>query len=476
MPNLKQRTITGLKWSAIERFSAQGISFVISIIIARILSPADYGVIGMITIFIGVSYVFINSGFGSALIQNQSRNEKDFSTVFWYSLVASFFFYLLLFFAAPWIAMFFKTPILLPITRVVGLNIIIGSLSIIHSTKLTIAIDFKTQTKISLIAVFITGILGIVMAYQGFGVWALVCQGLAASFITTISLWLYIRWKPRWIFSFESFKELFGYGSKLMLSGLLDTIYSNIYQLVIGKKYNATDLGYYSRALGLVQLPSITLTGVIQRVTFPVLCEIQHDSQRLTENYRRLLKMTAFIIFPIMAFLVALGEPLVRVLLTDKWLPTVPYMQVLSISYMFYPIHAINLNLLAVKGRSDLFLRLEIIKKIMITLVLFVSVPFGILVMCYGSIITSVIGLAINTYYTGTLIQYGFLKQINDLKKSVLVALLAGVAAFLPSMYFTNLLLQLLVGGTIGAIMLIGCALLLKMEELSEIRLTILSK
>jgi len=354
MPGLKQKTAAGLKWSAFERFSSQGISFVISIIIARILSPSDYGIIGMISIFMGISGVFIGAGFGAALIRKQNRTDIDFSTVFYYNIVVSLFFYLVLFLCAPLIARFYDTPILTSITRVVSLNIVIGAFGAIQSTKLNIAIDFKTQTKISLISLLITGSIGITLAYTGFGVWALVFQQLAATFISTVLLWFFIGWKPLWVFSMASFKDLFGFGSKLMLSELLDTVYKNIYQVVIGKKFSSADLGFFTRAKGLVQLPSSNITRIIQRVTFPVLSEIQNDTARLGKNYRKLLKMSAFVIFPLMMFLVALGESLIKILLTDKWLPAVPLMQVLCFSSMFYPIHAINLNLLQVKGRSDL--------------------------------------------------------------------------------------------------------------------------
>jgi len=470
MVSLKQKTLGGVKWSAFERFSTQGISFIISIILARILSPSDYGVIGMISIFIAVSTVFTGAGFSAALIRKQDRTEIDFSTVFYYNLSVSILCYLLLFFAAPWIASFYKTPLLTSITRIVGLNIFFGALGTIQITKLTIAIDFKTQAKISLISVFITGAIGILMAYNGFGVWALVFQGLSATIISTSLLWYFVRWKPSLIFSVASFKELFGFCSKLMLSGLLDTIYNNIYQLIIGKKYSASELGYFTRATGLVQLPSSNITGVIQRVTFPILSEIQHDSERLTNTYRRLLKMSAFIIFPIMALLAALGEPLVQLLLTDKWLPVVPILQVLAVSYMFYPIHAINLNLLQVKGHSNIFLRLEIIKKIMITIILFASVPFGIMGICYGMVITSLIALIINTYYTGKIIKYGFFKQMNDLKLSFCISIIVCASAFFLTKYFNSLILQLFFGGLSGVIVLLGGAYLFKMDELKEIR------
>jgi O-antigen/teichoic acid export membrane protein len=476
MPGLKQKTIAGLKWSAIERFATQGIGFAISIVIARILSPSDYGLIGMISIFIAVSNVFVGAGFGSALIRKQDRTEADCSTVFYYNILVSTLFYFLLFMAAPRIADFYHTPELTTITRVVGLNIIIGAFGAIQSTKLSIAIDFKTQAKISLIVVVITGGVGLAMAYKGFGVWALVIQGLASAILTSLLLWYFVRWKPLWTFSVSSFKELFGFGSKLMLSGLLDTIYSNIYQLIIGKKYLAVDLGYYTRAVGLVQLPSSNITGIIQRVTFPVLSEIQHDAERLKKNYRRLLKMSAFIIFPVMVLLAALGKPLVILLLTEKWLPAVPLMQVLCFSAMFYPIHAINLNLLQVKGRSDLFLRLEIIKKILITLVLFVSVPFGVLAMCYGTIFTSLVALIINTYYTGKLIRHGFFDQMKDIVPVLVLSLLAGLAAFLPTLFFKGNLIQILIGGIAGGGIFLGAGYLFKLQEMSEIKAILLKQ
>ena len=468
MTDLKQKTASGLKWSAFERFSTQGISFIIGIIIARILTPADYGIIGMIAIFTGISGVFVGAGFGAALIRKQDRTDIDFSTVFYYNLFVSLFFYSILFICAPLIAKFYDTPILIPITRVVSLNIVIGAIGAIQSTKLNIAIDFKTQTKISLIAVTITGSIGIFLAYNGFGVWALVFQGLASTLISTGLLWYFIGWKPKWAFSVNSFKDLFGFGSKLMLSGLLDTIYQNIYQVVIGKKFSAADLGFYTRAIGFVQLPSSNITGVIQRVTFPVLSEMQSDIHRLANNYRKLLKMSAFVIFPMMMLLAALGEPLIKIVLTDKWLPAVPLIQALCFSYMLYPIHAINLNLLQVKGRSDLFLRLEIIKKILITIVLFATAPFGVLIMCYGIILTSVLALIINTHYTGKLIQIGFLTQIKDMLPILLLSFASGVMAYLPSLILKENFSQLIAGGLTGSIFFIGISWLFNFDELTE--------
>ncbi len=476
MTSLKQKTATGLKWSSLEKFSSQGIGFIINIIIARILSPADYGIIGMISIFTAVAGVFVAGGFGAALIRKQNRTDIDFSTVFYYNIVVSIFFYLVLFILAPFIAKFYNTPILTLIIRIVGLNIVIGALGTIQSTLLNIAIDFKTQTKISVITLIITGTIGISMAYSGYGVWALVFQGLSSALISTGLLWVFIGWKPKWEFSYDSFKELFGFGSKLMLSGLLNAIYQNIYQVIIGKKFTSADLGFFTRAKGLVQLPSSNITSVIQRVTFPVLSEMQNDTKKLTSNYRKLLKMSAYVIFPLMMLLFSLSEPLVRILLTDKWLPAVPLVKVLCFSYMFYPIHAINLNLLEVKGRSDLFLRLEIIKKVLITIVLFASAPFGVLVMCYGTILTSVLALVINTYYTGKLIQIGFFRQIKDILPLLVMSIITGIIAYLPTLLFEESYFQLGLGSILGILFYIASSYVFKINELNELRNFILRR
>lgn len=476
MKSFRQKTITGLKWSAAEHLSSQGIAFIINLIIVRILTPADYGIMGLVTVFLGISQVIINAGFASALIRKQDRSEEDFSTVFYYNVFSGVILYLLLFVAAPWIATFYQIQELELVIRIVGLTMIIASLSTIHTTKLTIAVNFKTLTKISLISSISAGVLGICLAYMGYKVWALVLQALATSVISTMLLWIYVKWTPKWLFSFASFKELFGFGSKLMLSGLLETVYNNLYQMIIGKKYTASDLGYFTRATVIVQLPSNNITEVIQRVTFPVLSEMQQDVKALTHSYRRLLKMSAFVIFPVMAFLIALCESLVKLVLTDKWIAIVPFIRVLCLGYMFYPIHAINLNLLKVKGRSELFLRLEILKKIVITIVLFATVPFGILIMCYGTVFTSLVALVINTYYSGKLIEHGFLKQMEDIRPAFFVSVVSGVGAFLPSLYFNDPVIKLLTGAAIGLIVLVCSAHFLRLAEFEELKKMLLKR
>jgi O-antigen/teichoic acid export membrane protein len=452
MASIKQKTVVGLKWSMIDRFSSQGIRFIISIIVARILSPADYGIIGMIMIFIEISGVFVGGGFGAALIRKPNRTDTDLSTVFYYNIVASIFFYLLLFIAAPYIASFYGKTIITPLIRVIGISVIIGAFGAIQSTILNIKIDFKTQTKISFITLIISGTVGITMALKGYGVWTLVVQSLIQTFFSTILLWIFIKWQPKRIFSGSSFRELFGFGSKLMLSGLIDTTYKNIYQVIIGKVFTPADLGFFTRAKGIAQLPSSNLTDVIQRVTFPVLSEMQDNLAQLESNYRKLLKMSAFVIFPLMLLLSALSEPLIKILLTDKWLSAVPLLQILCFGYMFYPIHAINLNLLQVKGRSDLFLKLEIMKKMVTTIILFITAPLGVLFMCIGIVVSSLISLVINTYYTGQLIQIGFFKQIRDILPILILSVISGAVAYATLFIIKESYFQLTTGGILGGL------------------------
>jgi len=467
MKSIKQKTITGLKWSTAESFSSQGIRFIISIFIARVLSPSDYGIIGMVMIFIEISGVFVGGGFSAALIQKQNRTDTDFSTVFYYNIAISLFFYFLLFITAPFIASFYGIEILTPLIRVIGLNVIIGAFGAIQNTILNIKIDFKTQTKITFISLIISGAVGITMALKGYGVWTLAVQSLIQTFISTGLVWIFIHWKPIRVFSGNSFRELFGFGSKLMLSGLIDATYNNIYQVIIGKLFTSADLGFFTRAKMLAQQPSWSLTAVIQRVTFPILSEMQNDLLLLGSNYRKLLKMSAYVIFPLMMLLCALGKPLIEILLTDKWLPALPLLQILCFGYMFYPIHAINLNLLKVKGRTDLFLKLEIIKKTVTTFILVVTAPLGVLVMCIGIVVSSLIALVINTYYTGKLINIGFFEQIRDILPIMILSVVSGVIAFIPSLMFNEIYFQLGIGGVLGCLIYFIGSLLFFSNELN---------
>lgn len=465
---LKSKTVKGLTWSSIDRFSSQGISFIFSILIARILSPHDYGIVAMVSIFFAVAQSFIDSGFTNALIRKKERTEEDLSTCFYFNIIVGLFFYGVLFCAAPYIAEFFHQPILNPVVKVSGVSILFNSLSVVQNAQFSYKIEFKTVAKISLSSALLSGIVGLVLAYGGYGVWALVLQGVFATFARTLLLWTLSKWRPKKGFYKDSFNYLFGYGSKILASGLIDTIYNNVYPMVIGKCYSPTQLGNFSRAFGWAQLPSANITGVIQRVTFPVLSEIQDDDIRLEVNYRRLLRLSGFIIFPLMVGMAALAVPIVHVFLTSKWDGCVVYLQIICFSMMWHPIHALNLNLLQVKGRSDLFLRLEIIKKIVGLGILFITLPISILVMCVGCIAESLINLLVNTYYTGKLIGIGYIDQMRDLIPILLNSFFMGVVIFFTIDLFSSEVVQLILGTVLGFLIYLSGAYLFTRRELNE--------
>ena len=454
--SLKKKAINGVVWSAIENFAAKGVQFILGIVLARILVPEDYGLIGMIMIFLAISATFVDSGFSKALIQKKNRDEKDFSTVFYFNIAIAACFYAILYFIAPLIADFYNQEILISLVRVIGLIIIINSLAVVQRSKFTINIDFKTQTKASLLSVTISGIFGIYLAYSGYGVWALVFQAITRAFLNVALLWYFSKWMPRDGFHYDRFKSLFSFGSKLLIARLIDTVYKNIYLITIGKLFSASELGFYTRAKQLNDFPSANITSILQRVTFPLLSGIQDDNVRLKENYRLIIKLSALIVFPLMIGLAALAKPIIILILTEKWLNSVWMLQLLCFAGMWYPIHSLNLSVLNVKGRSDLFLRLEIIKKVIITIVLIVSIPFGIKAMIIGQIITSVLGLVINTYYTNLIISYNLIQQLSDIFGVLIVSILMGAIIYFTIGYIENNLHQLIVGFLEGVIFYIG--------------------
>lgn len=476
MGELKQKTVKGTVWSAVERFSVQGVQFIVMIVMARILTPEDYGLVGMLAIFLAVSQSLIDSGFSQALIRKMDRTEIDNCTVFYFNIVVGLVLYLILYFLAPLVAKFYDAPAITSIMRVICISVIINSLVVVQRALYTVNIDFKTQAKASLSAAIVSGIIGITMAYKGFGVWSIVTQQLTNLGINAGLLWLFSKWRPRLLYSWKSFRELFSFGSKLMLSGLLDTLYKNIYTLVIGKVFNASSLGHYTRAHQFADFPSSNLTGIMQRVTYPVLCNIQEDDERLKNVYRRFLKLSAFIIFPLMLGLSAVSEPFVEIFIGRQWSYCSSLLQILCFSMMWFPIHAINLNLLQVKGRSDLFLRLEVIKKIIGIAMLCVTIPMGLTVMCFGQIISSIVALIINTYYTGKLIDIGFFKQMKDLLPITLLSL----AMFAVVLAVVNLIddihLQLVCGIIVGTATYISASILFKFNEINELKALITRK
>lgn len=433
-------------WSTLERFSVQGVQFVFMLIMARLLMPSDYGIIAMLSIFLAIAQSLIDCGFSDALIRKIDRSTADCSTVFYFNILVSGLLYLILFVAAPWVADFYTTPLLCTVMRVVCLSIIINSFAVVQRALFVSDVDFKSQAKASLVAAFISGIVGVYLAFIGFGVWALVVQSLISAIINTLMLWLISSWRPHWIYSRESFHELFAFGSKMMVSGLINTIYNNIYPIIIGKIFSAEQLGYYSRAQQFADLPSSNITNILKRVTYPVMCKVQDDQALLLNTYRRLIRMSCFVVFPLMLGLSALAEPFIIVVLGEKWQSAAHLLQIICFAMMLYPVHSLNLNLLQTKGRSDIILKLEIIKKVLGVVLIACTAPFGLEVMCYGMVFNSVLSLFINTYYTGKLLNFGIYAQMKEIVPSLLLSLIMSGGTYLVAISISNPLYSLFAG------------------------------
>ena len=466
---LKQKTVKGLAWNTIQNFTNHGVEFMLMLFMARLLGPKEYGLIGLTSVFIAISSTFVNSGFSSALIRKKDCTNDDFSTVFIFNLFVSFLCYIIIFIIAPYVGDFYNEPVLCPVLRVLGLMLITQAFCAVQNTILTKNIDFKKKTKITVSKNIISGLIGLLFALLGFGVWALVIQSLTASVLFSIMLWSKTEWYPNMHFSMKSFKELFGYGSKLLISSLINTTYGQIYPIVIGKFFSAATLGNFSRARHWGSLGSKNLTNIIQGVTFPVLAKVQDDDKRLENIYRRMIKTSCFIIFPIMIGMSAVAYPLTLVIIGEKWEFSAYLLQIVCFSMMWYPVHALNLNLLQVKGRSDLFLKLEIIKKIVGICILCISVPMGIVAMCYFNILSSLIALFINTYYTGKLINVGFMKQIRDITPTLILSMIMWVVVLSTIQFIPNKYVQLSVGILIGSAIYIAGSYFFKYPELKEV-------
>lgn len=436
---------------------------------ARLLLPSDYGMIGMLAIFLQLSQTFVDCGFTNALIQRKERTETDFSTAFYCNILISITIYGILFLSAPLIADFYQLPQLTSVTRVIALNFIFTSFSAVHKTKLTINVDFRTQSKASLAAAIISGSIGIFAAYKGMGVWALVYQSVLNSLLLTILLCYFVRWKPLLKFSKQSFNNLFSFGSKLMIANFINIVYKNLYTLIIGKKFSAVMLGYYTRAEQFASFPPYNINAVISRVTYPILSSIQDDNQRLSNTYRKYIQLTSFLIFPLMVGLAALSEPVIRLLLTEKWIGIVPLLQILCIAWMYDHISAINLNLLFVKGYSDRALKLEFIKKSIATIILFISIPFELKGMCWGRVLYSLIATYLNAYYTKTLIGLGFAQQIKDIFPCMILSFAMGGIILGITIFIKSSTLQLVIGTCAGIIFYMLIAWKCKMNSFKEI-------
>lgn len=465
---LKNLASRGMFWSALDKIGVQVGQLIVGVVLANLLSPDDFGLIGMLSIFLAISQTFVDCGMEKGLVQKHDRSEIDFSTVFIFNFFASLVIYILLFVCSPAIASFYDRPELTQICRVLSLIIIINSLAIVQRAKLTIAVDFKIFAKARVIAFTIGGGLAIYLAQCGFGVWSIVWQILVTSVITTVLFWLWSHWRPSVHFSNESFVYLWKYGYRILLSGLYGQGMINAYNLVIGKFYSPIQLGFYTNARKYAEVSSASISGVLQQVTFPILAALQNDSERLTSVYRRIVRMTVFATVPTMMLIAMLADPIVRVLLKDEWYPMIPLLRIMCLVTVFYPVSVLNLNVLNAVGRSDLFLRTNLIKSPIMIGSLLITIPLGVQAIVIGQAVASLLGFCVNTYYPGKLFGYGLKEHLWDSLPFLIGTGIMSFAVLITNSLVSDAYLQLVLGGGAAIASYVGFAGLMQFDELSE--------
>ena len=465
----KKSVLSGLMWRYAERCGAQIIQFVVQIILARLLAPSDYGIIGLITVFISISLVFAQSGLGQALVQRKQIDNEEFSTVFYFSMIFSIILYGILFLCAPVIANFYNETVLTSVVRILGITVIIGAINSVQQAYVQKTMQFKRFFWSTLGGTLVSAVVGIYMAYNGYEVWALVGQQIANQLVNTLILWFTVKWRPMLMFSVSKAKQLFSYGWKLLCSSLIDTIYSNIYSLIIGKFYSSTELGYYNRGKQFPVLVIQNINSAIDSVLFPVMAEAQDEKQRLKAMVRRSIVTSTFFIFPAMAGLAAIAKPLTVILLTDKWLPAVPFIWFCCFTYAFWPIHTANLQAIKAVGRSDIFLKLEIIKKLIGVSVLVITMPFGLYTMMWGRCMTTVLSSFINAYPNKKLLGYSYLEQVKDMLPSFVLSVIMLVAVMAVQLLNLNNWLTMIIQIMFGALVYLVMAKIFRLECLEYI-------
>lgn len=444
--------MNGAIWTFIDILINKGAYFIATIVLAGILGPKEFGLIGMIMLFISIGNTLIDSGMSTSLIRSNNVTENEYSTVFITNILMSVLVYLILFFIAPFIASFYEQPILINVIKWYCLGFVITSLRSIHNVKLMKEMEFRKITILNLPGIIISVIIAIWMGYKGYGIWSLVSLFLINQFISTVLFWLFIKWKPSFYFDFANYKDHFKFGYKLTLSALLNTVFENIYNILIGKFYNVKTLGFYERAYTFNNYPVSILSGIILKVSLPSLTSIKGDEVRLQKAYKSIMQMSFLISASGLAFAALLAHQIVKLVLGEQWLPIVPLFQVLSVSFMFYPIHSLNINILSVFGRSDLFLKLEVVKKIMILTVVAICFNFGVIGLVWSSVINSILALIINTHYSGRFLNYPTKNQLLDLLPTLATVLVTVsiVYGFQMVIAPTNLILQIVISFVIG--------------------------
>nr|WP_317632847.1 lipopolysaccharide biosynthesis protein [uncultured Flavobacterium sp.] len=477
--SLKKQALRGAVWTYSQQFGTQLISFLVSIVLARILLPEEFGLIGMIAIFMGIGTTLFDGGMTSSLIRSDNLEDSDYSTVFIFNLLVSIGVYFIVFAGSPFIADFYNQPELTNITRVYALSFIFSAFGSVQNTILTKAMNFKKQALLTIPSLLLSSFVGILMAKRGYGVWSLVGMTLANTFVFSCVLWISSGWKPNLKFSKQKFKKHFNYGYKLTLSGLLDIIFTNMYQIVIGRFFSASIVGYYTRANQLMMMPVANVSSALNKVAFPLFAQLQNDDGRLKNAYKRIMLLVIFIICPVIVLMIVLAKPLTILLFTDKWLPMVPIFQVLCLSGLLYPLHLYNLLILQVKGKSDLFLKIEVIKKIIAAIVLIVSFYYGLFGLLWGQLFFSIIALFINTFFAGLMINYTMKQQLKDMLPIFLLSACMGGAMYLLDHYLVSDLsniLSLFLNSLFGVAIYLGLSYVFKIESLLEIKNIILKK
>lgn len=455
----------GMVWSAVERISVQAVQFVLGIVLARLLTPTEYGTIGLLMVFIVLSQVFIDSGFSKALIQKKDRNEDDKSTVFLFNIGIAIVSYIILWFSAPFIADFYKIETLTLLLRVLALSLVINALFSVPGTMIVIAMNFKLFTKINLTTTIISGLIAVGLAYLGYGVWALVFQVLLKGGITAILIWFVLKWKPNFVFSISSFRKLFSFGSKLLLSSLMASFSSQINSLLIGKYIGAKDLGFYSRGIQFSDIVYGIFTSALSNVLLPGLSPLQDNKEVLVSHTRTIIKTSAVIVIPVFFTLAVLAEPIILVLLTDKWIAAAPIMQAFCIGRLISIISEISINILYVVGKTGLVLKQQYYNiAIRIVLLLF-ALQFGIIYIAMAEVLSTTIHFFINTYYPGKIMNYGALKQLKDIFPIMMSGVLMAVLIIASTYFVENDILKLCIAPLVAIPSFLGMMYLLKVKE-----------
>ena len=470
MADLKQQVVHGVVWAALERFSTQLVGFCVSIVLARLLAPDDYGTIALLSIFLAISDSLVGGGFTSALVQKKDATKTDFNSVFYLQLAMSLFMYVILFLAAPTIARFYRTPVLVPVLRVIAVSVVFSGINGVQNAELSRGMKFNASFRISLIQSIVSGAVGVGLAFAGYGVWALVWSSIAGAFIGMVTRWFVIAWRPSWVFSWSALSNLFRFGWKLAISSLLDVAYSNLYGLLIGRFYTKTDLAFVNKGNSVPRLAMDSINGTLGRVAFPALSKLQDRRDVLRESMRKIIKTSTFFVFPLMAGCAVCAPSIIRILFGRQWMPAVPYVQVACFQFALWPFHTVNLQAIAAIGRSDIFLILEIVKKVFGLVVLMLSMRQGPFVfVCAVAFVAGPFSVLVNTWPNVRLLKYGVLMQLRDVLPTAAVALMMAAVCQVEALLFSGEKLSehfllLVIQITSGAIIFAVLSLLFRLD------------